>query len=256
MPERFILITNDDGIDSPGLRAAVEAVIDLGEIIVVAPSTQQTAMSRALYGAKDEYLKPLDFQIGETRVSAYHINASPAMAVQHAYNVLFFERQPDLIISGINYGENLGWDSMLSGTVGAAFQGASQGTPAIAVSLQTEIEHHFVYGEVDWSAAKHFLKLYSERILKDGICEGVKVLKIDVPAEATTETEWRYTKLADQHYFTAEIENPSLESRLGDAKVKIKPIMDNLDKESDIYALAVDKIVSVTPMNMDMSVHK
>lgn len=97
------------------------------------------------------------------------------------------------------------------------------------------------------------MKLYTERILKDGICKGVKILKIDVPAEASEETEWRYTKLASQHYFMAEIENPTLESRLGDAKVKQKPIDDKLDIESDIYAIAVDKVVSVTPMNMELS---
>lgn len=156
MSDNLILVTNDDGIKSPGLLAAIEAVADLGEIIVVAPSTQQTAMSRALYGAKDEYLRQNDFIVNEKNISAYHIEASPAMAVQHAYNVLFNERKPDLVVSGINYGENLGWDSMLSGTVGAAFQGAASGTPAIAVSLQTAIENHFVYGDVDWKAAKHF----------------------------------------------------------------------------------------------------
>ncbi len=135
MPDKLILITNDDGIESPGLRAAAETVAGLGKIIIAAPSTQQTAMSRALCGAKNEYFRLIDFPVEQNNITAYHIDASPAMTVQHAYNVLFNERKPDLIISGINYGENLGWDSMLSGTLGAAFQGASQGTPSIAVSL-------------------------------------------------------------------------------------------------------------------------
>ena len=255
MDNKLVLITNDDGIESPGLLATAEAVADLGELVIVAPSYQQTAMSRSLSGSRDEFFKSMEYRVNGSVFTAYHISASPAMAVQHAYNVMFRDRKPDIIISGINYGENLGWDSMLSGTIGAAFQAAAQGTSALAVSLQTDIENHFYYGKVNWSGAKHFLRLYAERILREGMPDGVQVLKIDVPSIADEKTEWRYTNLADSHYFTAEIENPTLQSKLGDAKVKLKPIDNSLDKNSDIYAIAVDKVVSVTPLRMNLGIN-
>lgn len=255
MKKNLILITNDDGIESPGLKAAVEAVLELGEIIVVAPSKQQTAMSRALCGAKDEYFRKIDFIVEASQVKAYHINASPAMTIQHAYNVLFNRVKPDLIISGINYGENLGWDTMLSGTVGAAFQGAAHGTPAIAVSQQTSIENHFNYGRLDWEGAKYFVKLFARQILKEGMPERAKVLKIDVPAGATEKTEWKYTKLAGSHHFFTEIENPHAESKLGEAKVKIYNSGTGISEDTDIHAIMVDKVTAVVPLGMDLTVN-
>lgn len=248
-----ILITNDDGIKSPGLLAAVEAVIDLGEIIVVAPTTQQTAMSRSLRSAPDAYLMPVEFKVNDRNVEAYHCDATPAMIIQHVFNIMFIDKKPDLVISGINYGENLGYDSMLSGTVGAAFQGAAEGVHSIAASLQTEIHNHMNYGDVHWEAAKYFLKHFSQKVLNTGLPEGVDIIKIDVPAEASSETNWRITRLAKQHYFVINIENPSHQSKIWDMKVRRNNLKPDLDKQSDIYALAVDKIVSVTPMRMDMT---
>ena len=248
-----IFITNDDGIKSPGLLAAVEAVIDLGEIIVVAPSSQQTAMSRSLRSVAGEYLRELDFKVNGNCIKAFHCDASPAMIVQHAFNVMFNQKKPDLIISGINYGANLGYDAMLSGTVGAAYQGAAAGIPAIAVSLQTEIHHHWNYGEVNWEGSKHFLKLFSEKILSGGMPLNTDVIKIDVPAEATHKSDWRVTKVAKQHYYIAEFENPSINSKVDEIKVRVNELNPGLPEDTDIYALEVDKVVSVTPMTMDMS---
>ena len=75
-----ILVTNDDGIESPGLRAAVEAVLPLGRVIVVAPSRQQTSMGRSLSGDKDAYLQPSEFRANGTRVDAYRCDCTPARA--------------------------------------------------------------------------------------------------------------------------------------------------------------------------------
>lgn len=248
-----ILITNDDGIKSPGLKAAVEAVVELGEVIVVAPTNQQTAMSRSLRSAQDAYLQRVDFSVNGKNIEAYHCDATPAMIVQHAFNVLFHKVQPDLVISGINYGENLGYDAMLSGTVGAAFQGAAEGVQSIAVSLQTEIHNHMNYGDVNWEGAKHFLKVFTKKLLKDPLSKGIDILKIDVPAEATENTEWKLTKLAKQHYYAATIENACITSKIWDTKVIMNELIPDLDIQSDIYALVKENVVAVTPLIMDMS---
>ena len=248
-----IFITNDDGIKSPGLLAAVEAVVGLGEIIVAAPTSQQTAMSRSLRSAPDAYLQEIDFPVNGYNVKAYHCDATPAMIVQHVFNVIFQNEKPDLVISGINYGENLGYDAMLSGTVGAAFQGAAEGVQAIAASLQTEIHNHMNYGEVNWETAKYFLKLFTKKLLNEPLPRGADIIKIDVPAEATRATDWRITNLAKQHYYTVDINDPKVTSKIWDMKVRVNDFNPDLDRQSDIHALAIDNVVSVTPLCMDMS---
>ena len=81
----------------------------------------------------------------------------------------------------------------------------------------------------------------------------VDLLKIDVPQNATKETDWRVTSLANQSYFRAKIESPTLDSSLSDGQVKVSVDYDLLDKTSDIYALQVDQVVSVTPLSLDFT---
>jgi 5'-nucleotidase len=102
-----ILVTSDDGIHSPGLRAAVEVLLDLGEVIVVAPFKQQTGMGRSYFVNPDAVLVPVPFEVDGTNVWAYGCECSPAMAVRHGLDVLFLDMKPDLVVTGINYGENL-----------------------------------------------------------------------------------------------------------------------------------------------------
>lgn len=251
--EKIILITNDDGINSPGIKAAAEAVADLGKIIVIAPMEQQTSAGRSLRGSKEEKLVPADFQIDKKSIEAYSCNSTPALAVCHGLNVLFPEKRPDLVISGINYGENLGSNITISGTVGAALEAASCGIPSIAASLQTEIEFHHKYGDVDWAAAKHFLRKFCKSVLDNKLPEDVDILKIDIPAEATLETEWKITKVSKQPYFITYQEKPSLNSKIGDAGLKIEFSNDVLEEESDIKTVFYDKKISVCPVSIDMS---
>jgi 5'-nucleotidase len=137
-----ILITNDDGIESPGLRAAVESVVDIGDVTIVAPSHQQTGMGRSLTGDEQARLEPVDYQINGTKISAYHCDCSPALVVRHSLKTIFNGNRPDLLVSGMNYGENLGTNVTCSGTVGAALEASSFGIAAIAISKQTDIESH------------------------------------------------------------------------------------------------------------------
>ena len=128
-----ILLSNDDGIDAPGLLALEQALEFLGEVWTVAPATQQSAKSHAL-----SMHKPLRVESrGDRR---FAVAGTPADSVYVAVHELLPER-PDLVISGINRGANIGEDVHYSGTVAAAREGVLQGIPALAVSLHVDFSH-------------------------------------------------------------------------------------------------------------------
>lgn len=250
-PVPRILLTNDDGIDSPGLLASVRACMGLGDLVVVAPAHQQTAMGRSCTGRKEAILVPVPLEVDGQPIRAYSLEASPASVVRHGLQVCFADAPPQLVVSGINYGENVGTSITASGTVGAAFEAASWGIPALAAALQTHPKHFFHHGEVDWHAAEHFVRLFVERMLRVPLPDDVDVLKLDVPEDATPETPWHLTRLARQRYFVLNLEEPHLGSRLGDARIGIQVDHDTLKTETDVHALAVARCVAVTPLSLD-----
>lgn len=248
-----IAITNDDGIDSPGLRAAVEAVADLGTITIVAPTDQQTATGRGLTGNKQTGFKPVDYTYSGGTTVGYHCPCSPAQVVRHSMQTVFRNKRPDLFISGINYGENLGNMVTCSGTVGAALESSSYGIPALAVSKQTDIASHHQYTDQSWDVVGYFLRMFVQKVLAKTLLPDVDVLKIDVPDNATEQTEWKLTTLSRTAYYIKAIETPSVDSRICDFKTLINVDGDNLEVGSDIHALAVERVVSVTPLSIDLT---
>lgn len=248
-----ILITNDDGIDSPGLRAAVEAILPLGEVVILAPSVQQTGTGRGLFGDRQLSLKSRNYSTNGTQIEAYQCDCSPAFIVRHGFRTVLKDHKVDLLVSGINYGENMGTNITSSGTVGAALEGASFGVPGIAISMQTDVSTHHHYSDQDWSASCYFLNLFAQSLLRSKMPDDVDLLKIDVPESASPSTPWKLTNLARSHYYTKHIKNGSVDSRLGEGNVKIQFDKDQIGSDSDIYALAVDKVVSVTPVSLDMT---
>jgi 5'/3'-nucleotidase len=253
MQDNHILLTNDDGIESPGLRAAVEAVLNFGAITVVAPSHQQTGTGRSLTGDKQSNLQPIEYRASGKIIPAYHCDCSPAQIVRHSLRTLFNGYKPDLLISGINYGENLGMNITCSGTVGAALEAASSGIPAIAISKQTDIESHHQYTNQDWAVSSHFLNSFAKMLLVKKLLPDVAVLKIDVPGAATPLTKWKLTKLAQVAYYQRIFEKPSVYSKIGEGKTIIEVDKEDLDPDTDIYAFAVEKLVSVTPLSLDLT---
>jgi len=249
----LIFITNDDGIASPGLHAAVDAVLDLGTVLVVAPSSQQTAAGRSCIGNGEASLKPVNLERGGRRVEAYHCPCTPAQVVRHGLQVRCAARRPDLLISGINYGENVGNCVTISGTIGAALEGASHGIPALAVSLETDTASHLNHTAQDWRTAGHFLRRFARRVLDGRLPFDVDVLKVDIPDSATPETPWRLTRQSRQGYFTTFLEQPLPDSRLRDAVLRIAVDERTLERDSDIYALKVDRVVAVTPLSLDLT---
>lgn len=253
MNKNIILITNDDGIESPGLKAAVEAVLELGEVFVIAPTNQQTGTGRGLTGDKESKLQPIKYNANGLDLQAYHCNCSPALIVRHSLKTIFKNKKPNLLISGINYGENLGSSITCSGTVGAALEAASVGIPSIAISKQTDIASHHKYTEQNWETTAHFLKYFSNILLNGKMIKDVDVLKIDVPERATKTTEWKLSKVAKCGYYFKEFKNPSKDSLLNEGKTEIIINESTLEKDSDIHTFAIQKLVSVAPISIDLS---
>jgi 5'-nucleotidase len=249
----LILITNDDGITSPGLRAAAEVLEALGEVLVVAPALQQSGMGRSMPPGYEGRICRQTIQINGHDLEGYCVDGSPAQVVQHGI-VEIAPRQPDLIVSGINYGENIGSGITISGTVGAAMEGADFGIPALAVSQRTAPDYYLNPSEaVDMSVAAHFTRLFARQTLQVGLPPGVDLLKIDVPQAGTTQTPWRWTRVSRQRYFYAVKPHRRRPTDPGPLGFEIRIDLDTLEPDSDIRAVIVDGVVSVTPVTLDLS---
>lgn len=248
-----ILLTNDDGIDSPGLWAAAAVLAELGTVTVVAPQQQYSGAGRSLPPLSEGVILPRRVEINGFTSTAYGVGGSPAQAVLHGLLEILPQR-PSLVVSGINYGENVGAGITISGTIGAALEAAAQGIPALAVSLETEPEDHRSYStRVNFVAAAYFTRFFARQLLKLELPFDVDVLKVDVPIEASVDTPWEVTRLSRQNYYeptrpvrTAwEQPLPMGYTRGGD------PQGDPPD--TDIYTLRVKRMVAVTPLSLDLT---
>lgn len=249
----LILLTNDDGITSPGLRAAVRAVLPLGEPLVVAPDRQRSGAGRSMPPGSTGRVARYPLEVDGRAVVAYQVDASPALAVLHGLLGLA-SRPPALLISGINFGENLGSDVTSSGTVGAALQGAVCGVPSMAVSLQTPKENHTKHSDdVDFAAATHFTRLFARQMLQVTLPFDVDVLKIDLPDDATPDTAWRLTRASRCSGF--ELLPPERASLDDVALLDYEPLShpERAEPDSDIYAMRVERLVSVAPLSLDLT---
>ncbi len=252
----LILVTNDDGLHSPGLAAAAEAVADLGDLVLAAPATQQTSMSRAFVtGAGVGAMTRHDLQIGGRTVSGVAVVGSPVVAVTHAILELV-DRTPDLCVSGINYGENIGGGIGKSGTIAAALEAESHGIPGIAASIQVDVSAWKTFGEVDWTAAKHFTRLLAEHVLAEGLPPDVAVLNLNVPRTATPDSELRRTVQSRQSYYVHSLpDGARIESDPLRLRIAAEFDADRVEPDSDIRAVVLDGVASVTPLSWSMTAH-
>ena len=250
----IILFTNDDGIESPGLWAAVAAFRGIGRLLVTAPREQQSGMGRSMPHYSEGRIFPYEVPIDCEDCLAYAVDGTPAQAVQHAVLELVTEK-PALLVSGINYGENTGNGVTISGTVGAALEAASLGISAIAVSQETATDLHRSYSnEVDFSVAADFsLQMGNWLIDHATLPDDVDLLKIDVPSGATSETEWRLTRLSRRRvYWPTRPERLALHDP-GKLGYSHNSDPTSAEPDSDVYALLTDKVISVTPISLDMT---
>lgn len=250
----LILITNDDGIHSPGLAAAAEALDPLGELLIVAPQEQQTSMgrSRTQQCGGDGTITKTTVKYRDHSWEGYGVKATPALAVVHAIKELA-DREISLVISGINYGENVATCVTVSGTIGASLEAAEKGLPSMAVSLEIANRDYHSYSlEVDFSAAIHFTRQIAEKMLAGTLPFDADVLKLDIPLGATPDTNYVVTKQDRLVYYQPVIEKrPTLFG--SQAKVSHVPSKGKYtSKDTDAYALA-EGLVSITPLSLDLT---
>lgn len=231
-----ILISNDDGYFSPGLAALAEALRDLGEIIVIAPERDRSGASNSL-----TLDRPLTVK---TAASGYlYLNGTPTDCVHVAVTGLL-EHRPDLVVSGINDGANMGDDTIYSGTVAAATEGHLLGIPAIAFSLCERGYRHLD------SAARVAREIVGEFIAEP--LPGVPLLNVNIPACPYDRIEGRVvTRLGKRHFAEPVIRgtNPR-----GETIYWIGPAGGARDAGpgTDFHAVENRK-VSITPLRIDLT---
>ena len=248
-----ILLTNDDGIQSPGLWAAANALSKIGYVTVAAPRDQASSTGRSLPITSDGRITSTRLKIGGQEWTAYAVGGTPAQTVLHGVLEILGQK-PDLVVSGINYGENVSEGITISGTVGAAMEGASLGIPSMAVSLQLLDEGFYTYSEtVDFSTAAFFTDYFARRMIERRLLGDVNLVKVDVPSHATPETPWRLTRQANIRYFYPVITRKGPWEEPGPLGYKLEVQKEKIGRDTDIYALLYDKVVSVTPLSLDMT---
>ena len=247
----LILLTNDDGIRSPALWAAAEALSEIGFVTVAAPREQSSGAGRSMPVTSDGKLVEEQVNIRGKKWKVYAVGGSPAQAVQHGILELM-PRQPDLVVAGINYGENLTTGITVSGTVGAALEGASFGVPALAVSLEMPAEYYLSHSDtIDFRVAKYFTAYFARVLIGMKPMTDVDVLKVDIPSDASETTEWRMTRLSRQKYYVPVVSPRMQLEDPANIKFEINLDRDKIELDSDVYALRIDRIVSVTPISLD-----
>ncbi len=248
-----ILLTNDDGIHSPGLWAAAEALADLGYVTVAAPRDQSSGMSRSLPMSSDGVIRPETLNVRGRDWTVYAVGGTPAQAVLHGV-LEIMPQKPDLVVSGINYGENVATGITISGTVGAAMEASSLGIPALAASLETKRAHHLSYSlDVNFSAAAYFTAFFARKMLERQFPKEVDFFKLDVPCDATPLTPWQVTRLSHQRYYIpVKPKRKSWEER-EPVDYEEAAILDTEPHDSDVYVMRVERQVSLTPLSLDFT---
>ncbi len=243
-----VLITNDDGFDSKGLLALKEAIEPLADVVVVAPTIQKSACGHSL-----TLTRPLHFV--ELEENFYKLDdGTPSDCVFLSLTKLFKGSKPDLVVSGINIGANLGEDITYSGTAAAAMEAVLQGIPALAFSQVCKGD----CSNLNYDLAKEVAYKLVKKVLEEGYpLEERKFLNVNIPPLAPSEYKGsKVTHAGRREYgFDAEVHlNPrGLEYYwIGLPKIEWKPTKNHKHDYSDIEAIR-DDFVSITPIHLDMT---
>jgi 5'-nucleotidase len=236
MTRPLILVTNDDGIESDGLHLLAAALKALGEVIVVAPRQDMTAVSHAL-----TLHTPLRI---ETRDSnCYTINGTPTDCVILALSQILPDHKPDLVVSGINRGANVGDDVHYSGTVAAALEATMHAIPSIAVSLAG-------WKDFDFQPAATFAAQLAQRVLEQGLPPGL-LLNVNVPRQTIQGV--KFTKQGKKASRTKILQGQDPRGRpyfwIDRELIRIEQ-----DPASDLMALK-EGFIAITPLKVDLTAH-
>lgn len=231
-----ILLTNDDGHDAPGLAALAAALAPLGDIIVVAPDRERSGAGHALTLGR-----PL--RVRETAPGRYRVDGTPTDCVHLGVFNLTGGRVPDLVVSGINRGLNLGDDVTYSGTVAGALEGTLLQVPSLALSAARDEGD-----DASYDIAARFARELAARVLRDGLPKGV-FLNVNVPLPPVRGV--RVTRQGTRSYRAAVVErlDPSGRPYFWIAGADMTP---SGEPDGDHAAIAEGHI-SVTPLHADLT---
>lgn len=231
-----ILLTNDDGIQAPALRVLARELEELGRVTIVVPDRDQSATSHSL-----TLHRPL--RIHRHADGAVSIDGTPTDCVLIAFHGLLDVR-PDLVVSGINHGPNMGEDVFYSGTVAAAIEGSMQGVPAIAASLAT-------HEPADFIEPARFVRRLVEALAGRGL-QGHQVLNVNLPHRPWSEIRGvRLTRLGTRVYSDALIEKVDPRGRAYYWIGGQNPVWES-HEGTDFHAVEHGH-VSVTPLSLDLT---
>ena len=236
----MILVCNDDGIFAPGIRALAEVASEFGEVTIVAPDTQQSAVGHAI--TVNQPLRVTDFQIN-SKMTGQAVNGTPSDCIKLAHDQLL-SRKPDIVLSGINHGSNAGINLIYSGTVSAATEGTILGYPSIAVSC-TEFSD-----SADLSGAQEATRRMIRYILSNGLPRGI-TLNINAPSGPLKSLQW--TKQASSRYvdeYEGRVDPHNRPYFWTTGKLEILEEGDHLDLN-----VLKKGIASVTPIQYDLTAH-
>ena len=234
-----ILVTNDDGIHADGLRALADAVRPLGNVTVIAPDREQSAASHAL-----TLHRPLRIKKVEERILS--VDGTPTDCVLLGVHG-FLKQKPDLVVSGINHGPNMGNDTAYSGTVAAAVEGAFLGIPSVAFSLATWESADFGPAGI---VAHELVKTFLERGMRPDMCVSVNIPPIPRPEMKGV----RVTRLGKRVFRDVIVEKTDPRGKLYYWIGGEDPTWEN-DELSDFNAVS-EGFVSVTPLLLDLTDYK
>jgi 5'-nucleotidase len=247
-----ILVTNDDGIASRGLLELAAALGAAGDVIVVAPATNMTAASRSITLQEEVLVEEIDLPDGSV---GFAVRGTPTDCVRFALLGLAGE-PPDLVVSGINQGANLGDDVGYSGTVAAAVEGLFAGVPAIAVSQQP-LPGARAYSaserSYDYTAVAAFTARLVEQVAARGLPQGT-LLNVNAPSVPAGELEGvRVTRLGRRIYRTT-LELVSRASGRRQYRLYDDDPSYHREDGTDFTAIA-EGCISVTPLHYDLTAH-
>ena len=241
----LILVTNDDGINAPGIRFLIEIMNDFGDVVVVAPDSPQSGMGHAITINSTLYCEPIVINKNEPQ-SEYSCSGTPVDCVKIAVNEIL-KRKPDLCVSGINHGSNSSINVIYSGTMSAAVEAGTQGIPAIGFSL---LDYSL---DADFSHSKEFIKRIVSECLKNGMPKGV-VLNVNIPK--ISNSKLKGIKICRQANGVWEEKFDKRTNPLGRDYYWLSGKFVNKDKGEDTDEWALEnEYVSITPTQYDLTAH-
>src|SRR6201985_3269079 len=240
--EPVILITNDDGITAPGIRNLIEAVKDMGKVVVVAPDKPQSGMGHAITIGNPLRLYPVNIFEG---IEAYQCSGTPVDCVKLAVDKVL-HRKPDLCLSGINHGANHSINVIYSGTMSAAVEAAIESIPSIGFSL---LDYSV---EADFGPAKKYIKQIVGQVLEHEMADKHLILNVNFPA--VPENLIKGIKVCRQAYAKYEEDFVERNDPTNKKYYWLTGKFVNFDRgrDTDVWALE-HNYVSVVPVQFDMT---